>query len=103
MGIRSVLCRSEFSPSDIPTNDPSKSNISIGQAADSGLWDQYMPFYDVYSSDVRCGRGASSFSPGTKTATVLAGDEIGFIVGRSAYEVQIYSTHQFSMNGMDNE
>jgi hypothetical protein len=47
-----------------------------------------MPFYNVYSPDVRCGRGASTSGPGTKTATVLAGDEIGFVVGRSADEVK---------------
>ncbi len=62
-------------------------NVSVGQAVDSGLWDQYMPFYDLSSPDVRCGRGASISGPGTKTATVRAGDEIGFVIGRSADEV----------------
>lgn len=45
-----------------------------------------MPFYDIYSKDVRCGRGASTSGPGTKTATLHAGDEVGFVVGRSADE-----------------
>ncbi|KAK3388046.1 glycoside hydrolase, partial [Podospora didyma] len=36
-------------------------------------------FYDIYSPDVRCGRGASTSGPETKTATVVAGDEIGFV------------------------
>jgi len=57
-----------------------------------------MPFYDIYSPDVRCGRGASTSGPGTKTATVLAGDEVGFVVGRSADEVQIISYLEFMMN-----
>lgn len=70
-----------------PQGLTTKSNVSLGQAIDSGLWDQYMPFYDIYSPDVRCGRGASTSGPGTKTATVFAGDEVGFVVGRSANEV----------------
>ncbi|KAK3312691.1 fungal cellulose binding domain-containing protein [Apodospora peruviana] len=49
-------------------------------------WEYYMPFYDIYSPDVRCGRGASTSGPGSKTATVLAGDEVGFVIGRSADE-----------------
>jgi hypothetical protein len=46
-----------------------------------------MPFYNIYSDDVRCGRGASKAGPGTKTAAVMAGDKVGFAVGRSADEV----------------
>lgn len=48
-----------------------------------------MPFYDIYSEDVRCGRGAAKSESGviTKTAEVFAGDEVGFVVGRSAMEV----------------
>ncbi|KAM7196860.1 Glycoside hydrolase [Naviculisporaceae sp. PSN 640] len=61
-------------------------NISIGQAPDSGLWDQYMPLYDIYSEDIRCGRGAWISGGETNTATVFAGDEVGFVVGRSADE-----------------
>ncbi|KAK4214948.1 lytic polysaccharide monooxygenase [Rhypophila decipiens] len=61
-------------------------NISIGEAADSGLWDQYMPLYDIYSEDIRCGRGAWVSGGETKTARVVAGDEVGFVVGRSADE-----------------
>ncbi|KAK0614625.1 glycoside hydrolase [Immersiella caudata] len=45
-----------------------------------------MPFYDIDSEDVRCGRGAARSGPGTKTAEVFAGDEVGFVVGRSAME-----------------
>ncbi|KAK0638448.1 glycosyl hydrolase family 61-domain-containing protein [Cercophora newfieldiana] len=45
-----------------------------------------MPFYDIYSEDVRCGRGASKSGEETKTAEVFAGDEVGFVVGRSAME-----------------
>jgi hypothetical protein len=67
-------------------------NISLGEAGDSGLWDQYMPFYDVYSEDVRCGRGAVESGAGTKTAEVFAGDEVGFVVGRSAMEVYYRSS-----------
>jgi hypothetical protein len=69
------------------------SNISLGQAIDSGLWDQYMPFYDIYSEDVRCGRGASKQGGGTKTAEVFAGDEVGFVVGRSAMEVREFPVY----------
>ncbi|KAF2265708.1 hypothetical protein CC78DRAFT_578873 [Lojkania enalia] len=61
-------------------------NLSMGQARDSGLWDQYMPFYDIYTEDVRCGWGASKSGPGTQTANVVAGDEVGFVIGRSADE-----------------
>ena len=46
-----------------------------------------MPFYDIYSPDVRCGRGASTSGSETKTARVVAGDEVGFVVGRSGDEV----------------
>ncbi|KAF2121554.1 glycosyl hydrolase family 61-domain-containing protein [Lophiotrema nucula] len=61
-------------------------NLSLGQARDSGLWDQYMPFYELDTIDIRCGRGASASGPGTSTATVTAGDEVGFVIGRSADE-----------------
>lgn len=61
-------------------------NITLGQAIDSGLWDQYMPLYDIYSPDVRCGRGATTSGPATRTASIVAGDEVGFVVGRSADE-----------------
>jgi len=46
-----------------------------------------MPFYDISSDDVRCGRGASKSGWGRSTAEVFAGDEVGFVVGRSAMEV----------------
>jgi hypothetical protein len=87
MGIRSVPQSSEIPLRSCDLIVIHSSNISIGQAPDSGLWDQYMPFYDVYSPDLRCGRGAATSGPGTKTATVLAGDEVGLVVGRSADEV----------------
>lgn len=87
MGIRSVYQPFHFSRG-LLINASRKSNVSIGQAVDSGLWDQYMPFYDVDSPDVRCGRGASTSGPGTKTAVVRAGDEVGFVIGRSANEVE---------------
>ncbi|KAK4443565.1 glycoside hydrolase [Podospora aff. communis PSN243] len=45
-----------------------------------------MPFYDIESDDVRCGRGAAESGAWTKTAEVFAGDEVGFVVGRSAME-----------------
>ncbi|KAF2682062.1 lytic polysaccharide monooxygenase [Lentithecium fluviatile CBS 122367] len=61
-------------------------NITEGQAADSGLWDQYMPYYDLTSSNLRCGRGATIPHPGIKTARILAGATVGFLVGRSADE-----------------
>jgi hypothetical protein len=63
------------------------SNITEGLAADSGLADQYMPYYDISDANVRCGRGAATSGPGTKTATVLAGSTVGFAIGRSADEV----------------
>ncbi|KAF1992825.1 lytic polysaccharide monooxygenase, partial [Amniculicola lignicola CBS 123094] len=44
------------------------------------------PFYDIYSPDIRCGRGASASGIGTQTATIHAGSKVGFIVGRSADE-----------------
>lgn len=50
-----------------------------------------MPYYDIYDANVRCGRGAATSGPGTKTATVVAGDEVGFVVGRSADEVSTRS------------
>lgn len=46
-----------------------------------------MPFYDIDTEDIRCGWGASKHGPGTQTATVVAGDEVGFVIGRSADEV----------------
>ncbi|KAF2248691.1 lytic polysaccharide monooxygenase [Trematosphaeria pertusa] len=62
-------------------------NITAGFAADDALaQDQYMPYYDIYDANIRCGRGAATSGPGTRTATVLAGDEVGFVVGRSADE-----------------
>lgn len=62
-------------------------NITAGEAADSpGVYDQYMPYYDLSSPNLRCGRGAATSGPGTKTATILAGSEVGFIIGRSADE-----------------
>jgi hypothetical protein len=45
-----------------------------------------MPYYDIHDANIRCGRGAATSGPGTKTATVVAGDEVGFVVGRSADE-----------------
>lgn len=72
-------------------------NISIGQAPESGLWDQYMPLYDIYSEDIRCGRGAWVSGGTTKTATVMAGDEVGFVVGRSADEVLSLSYFQLCL------
>ena len=51
-----------------------------------------MPFYDISSEDVRCGRGAVKSGVWTKTAEVFAGDEVGFVVGRSAMEVYKSST-----------
>lgn len=50
-----------------------------------------MPYYDIYDANIRCGRGAATSGPGTRTATVLAGDEVGFVVGRSADEVPTYT------------
>lgn len=57
-----------------------------------------MPLYDIYSPDVRCGRGASTSGLGTKTATVFAGDEMGFVVGRSANEVFLLT--EFDLAGL---
>lgn len=45
-----------------------------------------MPYYDIYDPNIRCGRGAAISGPGTKTATILAGSEVGFVIGRSADE-----------------
>jgi hypothetical protein len=63
-------------------------NLTAGIAADSPtVSDQYMPYYDIYDPNIRCGRGAATSGPGTKTATVVAGSEVGFVIGRSADEV----------------
>ena len=40
------------------------------------------PNTDPTSKDLICGRNASIPRPGTKTATVYAGDKVGFFVGR---------------------
>ncbi|KAF2020040.1 lytic polysaccharide monooxygenase [Aaosphaeria arxii CBS 175.79] len=62
-------------------------NITEGIAADSPtVSDQYMPYYDISSPNLRCGRGAATSGPGTQTATVVAGSEVGFVIGRSADE-----------------
>ncbi|KAF2708877.1 lytic polysaccharide monooxygenase [Pleomassaria siparia CBS 279.74] len=62
-------------------------NITEGYAADSPtVSDQYMPYYDISDENIRCGRGAATSGPGTKTATVYAGSKVGFVVGRSADE-----------------
>lgn len=45
-----------------------------------------MPMYDLSSEDIRCGRGATKSGPGTKTADILPGSTMSFIVGRSADE-----------------
>ena len=45
-----------------------------------------MPYYDLTSPNLRCGRGATTTSPTTKTATILAGSKVGFQLGRSADE-----------------
>ncbi|KAK3357257.1 glycoside hydrolase [Lasiosphaeria hispida] len=59
-----------------------------------------MPFYDIYSDDVRCGRGAVKSGAGIKTAEVFAGDEVGFVVGRSAMETcQPLEPHVIYHNG----
>ncbi|KAF2649236.1 lytic polysaccharide monooxygenase [Lophiostoma macrostomum CBS 122681] len=63
-------------------------NITEGLAADSGLADQYMPYYDVSDANIRCGRGGATSGPGTKTATVHAGSTVGFAIGRSADEAR---------------
>lgn len=69
------------------------SNITTGFAADSPtVHDQYMPYYDIYNSNIRCGRGAATSGLGTKTATVMAGSEVGFVIGRSADEVSSRSS-----------
>ena len=45
-----------------------------------------MPYYDLTSPSLRCGRGATLTGPGTKTAVINAGEQVGFVVGRSADE-----------------
>lgn len=37
-----------------------------------------VPFYDIYSENVRCGRGAAISGPGVETLAVDAGDELAF-------------------------
>ncbi|KAF2189224.1 lytic polysaccharide monooxygenase [Zopfia rhizophila CBS 207.26] len=61
-------------------------NLTLGESLSPPFNDQYMPYYDIYDANVRCGRGAATSGPGTETATVMAGDEVGFVVGRSADE-----------------
>jgi hypothetical protein len=46
-------------------------------------WLQYNkmpPQYDIYSTNITCGRNALSFASQTETADVLAGSEVGFRV-----------------------
>ncbi|KAF1955754.1 hypothetical protein CC80DRAFT_414304 [Byssothecium circinans] len=45
-----------------------------------------MPYYDIYDANIRCGRGGAASGPGTKTALLNAGEQVGFVVGRSADE-----------------
>ncbi|KAH7130535.1 hypothetical protein B0J11DRAFT_523375, partial [Dendryphion nanum] len=45
-----------------------------------------MPYYDLESPNIRCGRGGAASGPGTLTASVLSGSEVGFVIGRSADE-----------------
>lgn len=82
-----------YSPSTSLTNITEINNvrnITTGFAADSPtVHDQYMPYYDIYDENIRCGRGAATSGPGTKTAMVLAGSEVAFVIGRSADEVSI--------------
>ena len=42
------------------------------------LTDNANPYYDLYSPNVRCGRGAATSGRGIKTLVVNAGDQIEF-------------------------
>lgn len=61
---------------DISYSDPAP---DPGYASTPGQEEfaKIVPFYDVYSPFMRCGRDSGS-GPNTSTATVLAGSEIGF-------------------------
>jgi hypothetical protein len=40
--------------------------------------DQWNPILDLYGDAIRCGRDAFSAAPNTKTATLIAGEPVGF-------------------------
>ncbi|CAG9990932.1 unnamed protein product [Clonostachys byssicola] len=47
----------------------------------SGYVRQWVPYYDIYDDNIRCGRGAAISGPGVKLLTVPAGDDVVFVVG----------------------
>lgn len=78
--------------------------LSVNGGAKSGVW-QYVrklgatppyatptdpqrgqPHWDIYSDDIRCGRGAFASAKSTETLVVNAGDEITFFTHYTAYE-----------------
>lgn len=60
------------------------------------------PLRNIYSSDITCGRNAFAAAGTTETATVIAGEEVGFRVsmgGREEYASAVslirYFSHQW--------
>ncbi|ORY17515.1 glycosyl hydrolase family 61-domain-containing protein [Clohesyomyces aquaticus] len=50
--------------------------------------------YDVYSENIRCGRGATVSGPGVQTLPVEAGDEVAFYASGSIHIVNLDGTSQ---------
>lgn len=55
-------------------------NVTDGWAYSptNGYTGDFVPYYDMYDANIRCGRGAARSGPGTQTLTVNAGDELAF-------------------------
>ncbi|KAF2476827.1 uncharacterized protein BDR25DRAFT_370629 [Lindgomyces ingoldianus] len=55
-------------------------NLTDGYAYSeiNGYHGNFVPYYDMYDPNIRCGRGAAAHGPGTETLAVNAGDELAF-------------------------
>ncbi|KAI0122339.1 glycoside hydrolase family 61 protein [Daldinia grandis] len=60
-----------------------------------GVNSQWAPYYDIYDENIRCGRGAAVSSSGIQTATVIAGQNVSFVVGFASIEGDnVYIYHE---------
>jgi len=65
-----------------------RSNVTWNETfIDHYLFGKVYPMYgnQIYTTNFTCGRDAEKFAPTTKTAAVVAGQEMGFRVGYSPY------------------
>ncbi|KAI1479585.1 glycoside hydrolase family 61 protein [Daldinia eschscholtzii] len=59
-------------------------NLTTGyEYSPDGQHTQWAPYYDIYDENIRCGRGAAIAHPGIETATVIAGENVSFVIGAS--------------------